>query len=93
MLRRGLGMAAVLLVEERAVTGRGAVRSLVVRAAAPTAAAAATLGGLWLWSGGNALNFVSEQIWLLAALTVPHGLVVAWLDRTRTQAPAVSPTR
>ena len=74
---------AVLVTEERAVTGRDAVRSLVRRGAAPTTAAALTLGGLWLWAGGDALNFVSEQIWLLAALTVPHGLVVAWLDRTR----------
>lgn len=74
---------AVLVAEERALTGREAVRSLVQRGAAPTMAAALTLGVLWLWAGGDALNFVSEQIWLLAALTVPHGLVVAWLDRTR----------
>ena len=77
---------AVLLTEERALSGRHAMRSLARRAAAPTAVAALALGGLWLWSGGNALNFVSEQIWLLAALTVPHALVVAWLDRTRDQA-------
>ena len=74
---------AVLITEERAVTGRRAVASLVQRGAVPTAAAALTLVGLWLWAGGDALSFVSEQIWLLAALTVPHGLVVAWLDRTR----------
>ncbi len=78
---------AVLLTEERAVTGSDAVRSLVRRAAAPTVVAALALGGLWLWSGGDALNFVSEQIWLLAALTVPHALVVAWLDRTRAASP------
>lgn len=76
---------AVLLTEERALTGPHAVRSLAQRAAAPTAVAALTLVGLWLWAGGDALSFVSEQIWLLAALTVPHGLVVAWLDRTREQ--------
>ncbi|WP_148613096.1 beta-carotene 15,15'-dioxygenase, Brp/Blh family [Nocardioides rubriscoriae] len=74
---------AVLVTEERAVTGSRALRSLAVRAAAPTLAAALTLAGLWWWAGGDALSFVSEQIWLLAALTVPHGLVVAWLDRTR----------
>lgn len=74
---------AVLVTEERALTGRRAVGSLVQRAAAPTTAAALTLVGLWLWAGGDAMSFVSEQIWLLAALTVPHGLVVAWLDRTR----------
>lgn len=78
---------AVLVTEERALTGRHAVRSLAVRAAAPTVVAALALGGLWVWSGGDALSFVSEQIWLLAALTVPHGLVVAWLDRTRDRAP------
>ena len=77
---------AVLVTEERALTGRQAVRSLIQRGAAPTTAAALTLGGLWLWAGGDILNFVSEQIWLLAALTVPHGLVVAWLDRTRERA-------
>ena len=81
---------AVLVTEERALTGRRAVGSLVRRGAAPTAAAALTLGGLWLWAGGEALSFVSEQIWLLAALTVPHGLVVAWLDRTRPMRPAQS---
>lgn len=76
---------AVLLTEERALSGPHAMRSLAQRAAVPTAVAALALVGLWLWSGGNALNFVSEQIWLLAALTVPHALVVAWLDRTRDQ--------
>ncbi len=79
----GMRHTAVLVTEERAVTGRRAVRSLVRRGAAPTTAAALTVLGLWLWAGGDALSFVSEQIWLLAALTVPHGLVVAWLDRTR----------
>ncbi len=76
---------AVLLSEERALTGRHAMRSLAQRAAAPTAVTALALAGLWLWSGGDALSFVSEQIWLLAALTFPHALVVAWLDRTRDQ--------
>ena len=77
--------SAVLLSEERTLTGRYAMRSLARRAAVPTAVAAVTLAGLWWWSGGNALSFVSEQIWFLAALTVPHALVVAWLDRTRDQ--------
>ncbi len=73
----------VLLAEERGVSGPLAPGTLARRAAAPTAGAAVVLAGLWVWSGGSALGFVSEQIWLLAALTVPHALVVAWLDRTR----------
>lgn len=42
------------------------------------------------WSGWEAALVALGQIWLLAALTVPHMVVVAWLDRTREESAPVA---
>jgi Brp/Blh family beta-carotene 15,15'-monooxygenase len=57
----------------------GPLRRFAVRAALPTAA---VLGVLWLlWSAaGGWRAFVATDLPVLAALTLPHVLVVGWLD-------------
>jgi Brp/Blh family beta-carotene 15,15'-monooxygenase len=59
-------------------------------AALPTVASLLVLAGLW-WGAGGAEGLVSAHLGLLAALTMPHVAVVAWLDRTgrRTRADAL----
>ncbi len=60
-----------------------ALRRFAVAAALPTAAVLAV--GALLWSAGDGwTGLVATALPLLAALTLPHALVVAWLDRTRT---------
>ncbi len=49
-------------------------------AALPTVAALATVLGLWAVAGGWEA-FVAADLMVLAALTAPHLVVVAWLDR------------
>ncbi len=51
------------------------------RAALPTAVALTGVGVLWLGADGWR-GFVSTDLSVLAALTVPHLVVVAWMDRT-----------
>lgn len=59
-------------------------RRLAVSAALPTFAALGFVLGLWAWSADRDVHrFVTVDISVLAALTVPHALAVAWLDRTR----------
>jgi hypothetical protein len=43
------------------------------------------LGALWAAADGW-LGFVATDVPLLAALTLPHVLVVGWLDRAEGQA-------
>jgi Brp/Blh family beta-carotene 15,15'-monooxygenase len=57
-----------------------ALRRFARQAAGPTAASAAVLALLWSTSSG-AIGFLATDLQLLAALTVPHMAVVAWLDR------------
>lgn len=60
-----------------------ALRRSAVAAALPTAAVLAV--GALLWSAGDGwTGLVATALPLLAALALPHALVVAWLDRTRT---------
>jgi Brp/Blh family beta-carotene 15,15'-monooxygenase len=61
------------------------LRRFAVRAAAPTAAVLAVLALLWSSADGWR-GFVAAYLPLLAALTMPHVLVVAWLDRVGAQA-------
>lgn len=49
-------------------------------AALPTAVSLLALGALWVVTGPHAL-LLTSNLQLLAALTVPHMAVVAWLDR------------
>ena len=58
-------------------------------AAAPTAVSLTALAGLWALADGWQ-GFVTANLALLAGLTVPHVLVVAWSDRhqNRTRLPA-----
>jgi beta-carotene 15,15'-dioxygenase len=65
--------------------GRAALRRFAVAAALPTAAVLAVGALLWSVAGGWT-GLVATALPLLAALTLPHALVVAWLDRTRTGA-------
>ncbi|MEP7088487.1 MAG: Brp/Blh family beta-carotene 15,15'-dioxygenase [Nocardioidaceae bacterium] len=78
---------AVLLVEEEARGSRSAasaVARLARSAVVPTVASLAVLALVWCGvSGGRVDRFISQQVWVLAALTVPHAAVVWWLDRTR----------
>jgi Brp/Blh family beta-carotene 15,15'-monooxygenase len=53
-------------------------------AALPTAAALATVLALWVVAGGWE-TFVAADLVVLAALTAPHLVVVAWLDRRETR--------
>ena len=57
------------------------LRRFAVRAAPPTVAVLVVLGLLWSAAGGWRA-FVATDLPLLAALTLPHVLVVAWLDTT-----------
>lgn len=50
------------------------------QAALPTLAAATTLALLW-WGAGGTRGFVAANLGLLAALTMPHMVIVAQLDR------------
>jgi Brp/Blh family beta-carotene 15,15'-monooxygenase len=54
-------------------------------AALPTAAALATVVALWAAAGGWQA-FAAADLSVLAALTVPHVLVVAWLDAQQRSA-------
>ncbi|WP_156690321.1 Brp/Blh family beta-carotene 15,15'-dioxygenase, partial [Mycobacterium sp. Marseille-P9652] len=68
---------------------RTAVLRLVRLAAVPTLAAWATLAGL-TWCTVTAPDptvVVAEVLRLLLALTVPHALVVLWLDRVAARRP------
>jgi Brp/Blh family beta-carotene 15,15'-monooxygenase len=56
-----------------------ALRRFAALAALPTLASLAVLAGLWLHSD-DPTDFVAADLRLLAALTVPHMIVVAWLD-------------
>ena len=56
-------------------------------AALPTAAALATVLALWALAGGWRA-FVAADLVVLAALTAPHLVVVAWLDRRARGGPA-----
>ncbi|MGY1682355.1 beta-carotene 15,15'-dioxygenase, Brp/Blh family [Geodermatophilus sp. SYSU D01176] len=55
------------------------LRRFAVRAAPPTAAVLVVLALLWSAAGGWRA-FVAADLPLLAALTLPHVLVVGWLD-------------
>jgi Brp/Blh family beta-carotene 15,15'-monooxygenase len=70
------------------VAGRLAApaRRLAVRAVVPSAAALGVLALLWWSVDGDLYDFVATDVALLAALTVPHALVVWWSDRVRTGA-------
>ncbi|SDF05481.1 beta-carotene 15,15'-monooxygenase, Brp/Blh family [Blastococcus aurantiacus] len=61
------------------------LRRFAVAAAAPTVAVLVVLTLLWSAADGWR-GFVAAYLPLLAALTVPHVLVVAWLDRSAAQA-------
>jgi len=58
------------------------LRRFAAQAALPTVAVLVAIGVLWSTTDGW-LGFVATDIPLLAALTVPHALVVTWLDRPR----------
>ncbi|MCZ2818136.1 Brp/Blh family beta-carotene 15,15'-dioxygenase [Modestobacter sp. VKM Ac-2984] len=60
------------------------VRRFAVQAALPTAVVLVVLGVLWSAADGW-LGFVATDLPLLAALTLPHALVVTWLDRQATR--------
>ncbi len=76
---------AVMLGDEEASRGPGAVVRLARRAVLPTLAALTVLVVLWWVVAEHRLDhFLAEQVWVLAALTVPHAAVVWWLDRTRS---------
>lgn len=78
--------SAVLVADEARATqsAASAAARLARSAVVPTLAALAVLALLW-WgaSGGRIDRFIGQQVWVLAALTVPHAAVVWWLDRTR----------
>ncbi|WP_432487272.1 Brp/Blh family beta-carotene 15,15'-dioxygenase [Kineococcus sp. SYSU DK018] len=76
-----------LLAEDPANTGDLAAGRLArplgrfaLAAAAPTAVSLAALGALWSTTDGWR-GFVTADLAVLAGLTVPHVLVVAWWDR------------
>jgi len=56
------------------------VGTFALTAAAPTAISLAALVGLWTLAGGWR-GFVTANLALLAGLTLPHVVVVAWADR------------
>ncbi|WP_170149223.1 Brp/Blh family beta-carotene 15,15'-dioxygenase [Geodermatophilus normandii] len=63
------------------------LRRFALAAALPTAAVLAVLA--WVWSAADGWRgFLAAGLPLLAALTLPHALVVAWLDRAEGDAPA-----
>lgn len=68
----------------RAALARGRIWPGLARfarqAALPTLAAATTLALLW-WGSGGTRGFVAANLGLLAALTMPHMVVVAKLDQ------------
>lgn len=59
------------------------------QAALPTLAAATTLALLW-WGAGGTRGFVAANLGLLAALTMPHMVIVAQLDRAGRTASGVA---
>ncbi|WP_432497543.1 Brp/Blh family beta-carotene 15,15'-dioxygenase [Kineococcus gypseus] len=59
-------------------------------AAVPTALSLAALGALWSLAGGWR-GFVTADLAVLAGLTVPHALVVAWWDRRARRHPGLAP--
>ncbi|QWC83865.1 Brp/Blh family beta-carotene 15,15'-dioxygenase [Nocardioidaceae bacterium] len=72
------------LLRRDAAYARRPLLPLCLAAAAATAGAVVALVVLVRLAGDAGLaSVLREQIWLVTALTVPHGLVVAWLDRTR----------
>lgn len=76
---------AVLVCEDTAAHGAGAAARLARQAAAPVVAVLVVLAALWWFAArGDLERFVAQDLWVLAALTVPHAAVVWWLDRTRT---------
>ncbi len=66
------------------------LRRFAVRAALPTAAVLVVLVLLWSAAGGWRA-FVATDLPLLAALTLPHVLVVGWLDAAPPRGRAGSP--
>ncbi|WP_347060177.1 beta-carotene 15,15'-dioxygenase, Brp/Blh family [Blastococcus sp. HT6-30] len=66
------------------VAGRLAapLRRFALAAGVPTAAVLVALAALWSWADGWR-GLVATDLPLLAALTLPHVLVVAWVDRTQ----------
>lgn len=77
------GCAALLAAGQR----RAAVRRLVKLAALPSIAALSAVAvlGWFTLSAPDPTTIVAEVLRLLLALTVPHMLVVAWLDRSHAQ--------
>lgn len=77
--------SAVLVADEarESQLAAGAAARLARSAIVPTLAALAVLALLWWGAAGQLDQFVGQQVWVLAALTVPHAAVVWWLDRTR----------
>ena len=59
------------------------LRRFAVQAALPTAAVLVVLALLWSTAGGWRA-FVATDVPVLAALTLPHVLVVGWLDRSES---------
>ena len=59
------------------------LRRFAVQAALPTAAVLVVLALLWSTAGGWRA-FVAADVPVLAALTLPHVLVVGWLDRSES---------
>ncbi|MGY1703421.1 beta-carotene 15,15'-dioxygenase, Brp/Blh family [Geodermatophilus sp. SYSU D00697] len=70
----------------------GALFRLARSAALPTATALGALLALWATADG-ARGLAVPLLPLLAALTLPHALVVAWLDRTERAAGAQEASR
>ena len=64
----------------------GPLRRFALQAAAPTLVVLVALGVLWSAAGGWRA-FLAADLPLLAALTLPHVLVVSWLDRAGSPAP------
>lgn len=58
------------------------LRRFALLAAVPSVLSLAVLAALWLSSDGP-VAFVATDLRVLAALTVPHMVIVAWLDRVR----------
>lgn len=64
---------------------RGPLARLARDVAGPTAVAALVVVALWQWSAnGDLQHFVAADLAVLAGLTVPHAIVVWWLDHSRT---------
>jgi Brp/Blh family beta-carotene 15,15'-monooxygenase len=66
------------------------LRRFAWAAGVPTVAVLVVLVALWSWADGWR-GLVVTHLPLLAALTLPHVLVVAWVDRSRPNAEGVPP--